>query len=333
MYLMYLCDSLHYYVFHLDFQPTVNDFDLRSSNSSSIIVEWRPPTDQSDCYDIFGYNIVCHEDSRRNELAYSKNVSKKGETDSYTLVLNNLEPDSRYNCSAAILYTDSNGGVYQLDVPPTSASSYTLPRLSLLREFKLTVGRTPLILNLSTIETSFNLEEVSLVHIVVVRLGNNPTLPPQSPDAQYQSISEFSTYSEVHSEDDKISYKPYIAAEFKPNNIPRTFEIGSGDIDDRRKREQQYVNGALTISSYYTFFARVYANSRFNSQMSVFISSSYTEPYEVSDSGPTEPSNDGTSGSNSSTVAAVVAVLVIVIAVVSGVNIVIAIVFYWRYKR
>ena len=332
-----MCFPILFFVFFFsDFTPRVSSLSVASINSSAIQVQWAEPRLKTSCYTISSYLVNCYRTSEEEGRSLVTSTTPPRST-IYNVTVTDLQPDSRYNCTVEIVYTDLFGGAVNIGTTPAFDIRYTDPRAPNLVQFELLRDEMPsdvqkASLNLTAFRDLLDPTDVSYVHIIVQRLGKSPTLPTESPDKQYTSIDDFSTYELVHSENDQISYRPYIAAEISVEYIPRTFVIGSDDIPQNRRR-QEYTNGPLVPEDYYTVFIRVYAYSQWMKQYGVFVSSNFTTPFKSEGSEGGTPS-DGTSesaGSGSGAIASTVVVVLLLFIIVAAVVISLVVVYF--YKR
>ena len=324
--------SNHYYYcifIVVGFNPKVTSLIVKPVNSSAIQVSWSEPRKQTDCYTIQYYTITCQNTGQRDSI-YTTKVVPNLRTD-YDIIFTGLEADSEYNCTGTILYKDPFNITVNIDGLPAYDINYTYPvrlvtpqKENLELDINNEVGEGSASIDLETVKNVFNQQDTSYIQIIVLRLGNSPTVSSQSPDELYPNMNDFSTYELVHSESGRLSYKPYIAAEISIDNIPDTFIIGS----DSRKQET-YTNGPLDMSDYYSVFIRAYAVSQFGMQTNVFVSSSFTSPFQ------TEPESGGgttdAAKSNAGVIAGSVVVVLIIMAIVAAV--IVSVIAFYIYRR
>ena len=265
------------------------------------------------------------------DQTYTTIVIPDQNSSNYSIILTNLEPDSRYNCSVTILYKDLFNETVDLNAPPCFAINYTHPHLpSIKQTLDLVVidnirpGTASI--DLTTLWDTFTKDDTSYILIIVLRLGNSPTLhvPTESINKQYPNIEDFSTYEEVHSESGRLSYEPYIAAKIYLSDIPGIFNVGSDSIVN--KKRDTYTNGPLDVNDYYAVFIRVYANSQFGTQDNVFVSSNFSAPFQsIGESSATEMAQ-----SNPGIIAGTIIVVVIVLVIIIAIGVAVFVFFIYR---
>ena len=201
-------------------------------------------------------------------------------------------------------------------------TGYTYPRVPTIHLFEIEIDTAA-----NWIESGFimlnNLnilvegsDAISHIQIVVLRLGNSPLRPSESPDDLYASMANFSTYELVHLEGQvKDNYQPYVAAELDVQHLPNQFSVGGGHgVEDLI--EGQFFNGPLDTSNYYTIFIRFYAWSQFGRQYNVFISSNFSSSVKPATVGIARSSSNGKDGGGTSASAVAVGVSLSLIVII-----------------
>ena len=297
-------------------------------SSTQIQISWSEPIVTNDCYNLKEYSVKCW-DTRTNDIHANTTVQSRG-LQEFHINVTELTPDSQYNCSVDVIFVDLMGNTATVDISTDYDTGHTYPRPPTTSSL-LDISNSDedeqdgtINLNLTSFKESIDSETISHIQIMILRLGNSPTLPSESPDELYNSANSFSTYEEVHSDENdvKISYKPYIAAEYEVGSIPNVFILGADDLEERKRQsDMDYVNGPLVISDYYSAFVRSFSKSQFGKQYSIFLSSSFLSPRQpaVTITEPTKTTS-ANSGGSSSVVAGVVVILILfVICVVVAV--------------
>ena len=308
-------------------------------SSTQIQVSWSEPTVTNDCYNLTEYNVRCW-DTHTNEIHANTTVQSRG-LQEFHINVTELTPDSQYNCSVGVIFVDFLGHTATEDISTDYDTGHTYPRPPTTSTSSL-IGISSgdeggdedeqdgtINLNLTTFKKSIDSEMISHIQIMILRLGNSPTLPSETPDELYSSTYSFSTYEEVHSDENdvKISYKPYIAAEYEVGNIPNVFIMGADELEERKRQsDTNYVNGPLVISDYYSAFVRSFSKSQFGKQYSIFLSSSFLSPRQPAVT-ITEPTKTTSANSDdSSSVVAAVVVVFLILFIVCGVIVVVIVV-------
>ncbi len=259
---------------------------LETINQFSILIIWLPPKQDTDCYIIESYTVTC-ENTQKTDQNDTQTVKPHEKSREYHVVLTDLEPDSRYNCSVTISYEDLFNETVDLNIPPAFDIKDTYPSLPSINQTLdlVVVGNVhpgTANVDLTGFWNTFTGEDVGYVLVIVLRLGDSSTLnvPTQSIDKQYPNIEDFSTYEEVHSERRTLGYEPYIAAKIYSMDLPEIFSLGSESVVDEEHDTDMYTNGPLDIGDYYAVFIRVYTHSQFGEQDIVFVSSNFSVPFQ-----------------------------------------------------
>lgn len=99
--------------------------------------------------------------------------------------------------------------------------------------------------------------------IIIVPLGKSNQLPKdQVPDDFFKEVRRRKR------DPDNVKEEPYIAAKFRSDEMPKTFNVG----DKKFKNRYGYNNKELTKGFYYTMFTRAYVkNNKGVSEKFVFV--------------------------------------------------------------
>ncbi len=112
---------------------------LQRIEQFSILIIWLPPKQDSDCYVIESYTGTC-ENTQKTDQNVTQTAKPHDESKEYHVVLTDLEPDTRYNCSVTISYEDLFNETVDLNVPAAFDFHDTYPGLpSINRRLNLVV--------------------------------------------------------------------------------------------------------------------------------------------------------------------------------------------------
>ncbi|XP_048580737.1 tyrosine-protein phosphatase Lar isoform X2 [Nematostella vectensis] len=297
-----------------DLPGECRDVRPRTVGSDWVILEWLPPRIDAG---IVSYKISYYgsksfkQNGKDTPLTHADEVRVDALTaDVQTFKVQGLVPHMKYTVSLSASNAMGEGPRAELSISTKKGKPPALAKPTMLRD-EMNNGLIPVELHRASEKNG----PISYYLVVVVPLDKDGKYPQGSnPDEYFKKVRR--------SAREAGQVKPYIAAKFLADQLPKKFLVG----DEGFKNQYGYYNKRLVANSYYTVFSRAYVQT--DDGDFVYTSSPFTDPVLI-----TPPSAAGLSGGGKGGLNLAYVIIPVVLLLVIVTVIVLAVLYVMRMRR